>query len=196
MEGALAEHRHGVVAAQHAQSGVVPVGVEGEVAGNLVAAGPHGSLVDLESLHEGAGEHVAIGDHGRARGSAVESQDVVAPLWHTGGVAVDGIEDIGAAAVAQRHDGREREVAGSVVGHARHAGGVAFCPEAVVECEAFLEVGVRLPVACRVALHKGVDHHVAVVALVAAMARIDVDVWHVVAVGYCSNEDCNEHDQC
>ena len=107
---------------------------------------------------------------------------------------MDGVEDVGTALVAQSDDGRECQVVGSGVGHARDAGLVTFLLQDFLQGEALAQVRLRLPGAGAVALRERIDDHIAVVAVIAAVARVDIDVGLLGGGGVHGKNRCQRHD--
>ena len=176
VERAFAQVGHRIVAAQHAIALGAPLGTERPVAPNLVIIGPHRVLAGIQIGFQVGSQHIGVGNLGRTRVATVEHHREIAAGTGARGIAVHRVEHVGAALVAQGDDGRERQVVGGGVGHTRDAGLVALLLQNVAQGKTLAQVGLRLPRAGAVALGEGVDDHVAVVTVIAAMARVDVHV--------------------
>ena len=169
------ESRDGEVT-QHAQAGVVPVGVEIPVA-HYVFTGlrPVGDLVFDEVLEQNLGHHLVFG-FGRILGVSLEEHHgEVDPIAGAGGVAVNREEEVGIEFVGLAADGVQVEVVFGAVQHARHGHGSPLAFEQFAQHEPLVEVRRRFPEAQRIALGKGCDGYVAVVRVPASVAGVDVD---------------------
>ena len=176
MERTFAQVGDSVVAAQHAISLCAPLGTERPVAPNLVAAGPYSVLVGIQIRLQVGRQHIGIGDLRRTRVATIKHHRVIASCARARGIAVHRIENVGTALVAQGNDGRERQIVGGGIGHARDGGLVAFLLKNLLQGETLAQVGFGLPRACRIALGERIDDHVAVIAVIATMPRVDIDM--------------------